>query len=83
MTPSFSLTLSASLTFCGLNATSKVARVITALIGWSRTGASMPKPFDRHILVDTLGLLLHAIIHPADVQDRDGGILIRQNPGVC
>src|ERR1700733_7041652 len=29
----------------------------------------------RHILVDTLGLLLHAIVHPADIQDRDGGIL--------
>src|ERR1700687_4150813 len=23
-----------------------------------------------------LGLLLHAIVHPADVQDRDGGILL-------
>ena len=30
----------------------------------------------RHILVDTLGLLLHAIIHPGDVQDRDAGILL-------
>ena len=30
----------------------------------------------RHILVDTLGLLLHAIVHPADVQDRDGGVLV-------
>src|SRR3954454_20899872 len=28
----------------------------------------------RHILVDTLGLLLSAAIHPADVQDRDGAI---------
>ncbi len=27
----------------------------------------------RHILVDTLGLVLHAVVHPADVQDRDGG----------
>jgi hypothetical protein len=27
-------------------------------------------------LVDTLGLLLHAIVHPADVQDRDGGVLL-------
>ena len=26
----------------------------------------------RHILVDTLGLLLTVIVHPADVQDRDG-----------
>src|SRR3974390_3134649 len=30
----------------------------------------------RHILVDTLGLLLHAIVHAADVQDRDGGLLL-------
>ena len=30
----------------------------------------------RHILVDTLGLLLHAIVHPADIQDRDGGIML-------
>jgi transposase len=28
------------------------------------------------ILVDTLGLLLHAIVHPADIQDRDGGVLV-------
>jgi len=26
----------------------------------------------RHILVDTLGLLLSVIIHPANIQDRDG-----------
>ena len=30
----------------------------------------------RHVLVDTLGLLLHAIVHPADIQDRDGGVLL-------
>src|SRR6476620_6888116 len=30
----------------------------------------------RHILVDTLGLLLHAQVHSADVQDRDGGIMV-------
>src|SRR5579859_7900673 len=30
----------------------------------------------RHLLVDTQGLLLHAIVHPADVQDRDGGVLV-------
>jgi transposase len=30
----------------------------------------------RHILVDTIGLLLHAIVHPADIQDRDGGVLV-------
>ena len=30
----------------------------------------------RHILVDTQGLLMHAIVHAADVQDRDGGVLL-------
>lgn len=28
------------------------------------------------MLVDTLGLLLHALGHPANVQDRDGGSLL-------
>ena len=26
----------------------------------------------RHILVDTQGLLIHATVHAADIQDRDG-----------
>lgn len=30
----------------------------------------------RHLLVDTQGLLLHAVIHAADIQDRDGGVLV-------
>jgi hypothetical protein len=30
----------------------------------------------RHIFADTLGLPLQAIVHPADIQDRDGGILV-------
>ncbi|WP_442873135.1 IS5 family transposase [Aurantimonas sp. A3-2-R12] len=30
----------------------------------------------RHILVDTVGLVLHALVHPADIQDRDGGVLV-------
>ena len=30
----------------------------------------------RHVLVDTRGLLLHAIVHTADIQDRDGGVLL-------
>jgi hypothetical protein len=30
----------------------------------------------RHILVDTLGLLLLAVVHSPDFQDRDGGILL-------
>lgn len=34
------------------------------------------KGIKRHVLVDTVGLLLHAVVHPADIQDRDGGILL-------
>jgi transposase len=30
----------------------------------------------RHILVDTEGLLMHAVVHSADIQDRDGGVLV-------
>ncbi len=30
----------------------------------------------RHILVDKLGLLLHALVTAAGVQDRDGGVLL-------
>ena len=30
----------------------------------------------RHLLVDTQGLLLCAMVHAADVQDRDGGVLV-------
>ena len=30
----------------------------------------------RHILVDTQGLLMHAVVHSADIQDRDGGALL-------
>ena len=29
-----------------------------------------------HVLVDTQGLLMQAIVHAADVQDRDGGVLL-------
>src|SRR5271155_5320753 len=48
----------------------------------AKKGASMdPQGYDagkkvtgrkRHILVDTLGLLLSVAVHPADIQDRDG-----------
>jgi transposase len=30
----------------------------------------------RHILTDTIGLLVGAVVHPADVQDRDGAPLL-------
>jgi len=36
----------------------------------------------RHIVVDTLGLLLAVVVHAADVQDRDGAkIVLRQLKG--
>ena len=49
------------------------------------TEAGGPKGYDagkkvngrkRHILVDTLGLLLVLVVHPANVQDRDGLALV-------
>ena len=30
----------------------------------------------RHVLVDSQGLLMQAVIHAADLQDRDGGVLL-------
>jgi putative transposase len=30
----------------------------------------------RHFLVDTLGLLLKVVVHPANISDRDGGRLV-------
>jgi transposase len=50
--------------------------------GGSKRGSTLdPQGYDagkkvtgrkRHILVDTLGLLLSVVVHPANVQDRDG-----------
>jgi transposase len=36
----------------------------------------MIKGRKRHILTDTLGLLIGAVVHPANVQDRDGAPLV-------
>jgi transposase len=33
----------------------------------------------RHILTDTLGLMIEAVVHTADIQDRDGGPLVLRN----
>ena len=54
--------------------------------GGTKRGASLdPSGYDagkkvtgrkRHILVDTLGLLLNVVVHPADLQDRDGARLV-------
>ncbi len=59
-----------------------------ARVGKPALGPAKPDPGDagkkvngrkRHVLVDTLGLLLRAIVHPASIQDRDGlaALLIR------
>ena len=37
------------------------------------TGGKKVQGRKRQVLVDTLGLLLRAVVQPADVQDRDGG----------
>jgi hypothetical protein len=29
-----------------------------------------------HVLVDALGLLMHAVTHAADIQDWNGGVLV-------
>ena len=39
-------------------------------------GGKKIKGKKRHVLVDTLGLMLHAIVHTADLQDREGGVLL-------
>jgi hypothetical protein len=39
-------------------------------------GGKLIKGKKRHVLVDTLGLLLHALVTSADVQDRDGGLVV-------
>src|SRR6516162_2247000 len=52
----------------------------------SKRGSTLdPQGFDaakkvtgrkRHILVDTLGLLLNVVVHSAAMQDRDGALLV-------
>ena len=37
----------------------------------------------RHILVDTQGLLIHAVVYPADIQDRDGGCFVWRHYSAC
>ena len=39
-------------------------------------GGKKIKGKKRHVLVDTQGLLMDAIVHSADIQDRDGGVLL-------
>ena len=42
-------------------------------------GAKKVNGRKRHVLVDTAGLLLKAVVHPADIQDREGGKLHLKN----
>ena len=42
----------------------------------AQCGGKKIKGKKRHVLVDTQGLLMHAIVHAADIQDRDGGVLV-------
>lgn len=38
----------------------------------------------RHIVVDTLGLILAVVVHAADIQDRDGAkLVLGKLRGVC
>ena len=37
----------------------------------------------RHILVDTLGLLLNVVVHSAAMQDRDGALLVLNRRTRC
>ena len=41
---------------------------------WTARLRSRERSSERHLLVDTLGLILHAVVHPADGQDRDGAV---------
>ncbi len=37
----------------------------------------------RHILVDTLGLILKVVVHTAEIQDRDGARLLLEKIKKC
>nr|WP_211109946.1 IS5 family transposase [Azospirillum oleiclasticum] len=39
-------------------------------------GGKKIKGKKRHIVVDTQGFLMHAIVHAANIQDRDGGVVL-------
>jgi hypothetical protein len=41
-----------------------------------RDAGKLIKGKKRHVLVDTVGLLLHAVVTSADVQDRNGGLMV-------
>lgn len=47
-----------------------------ALDGIGYDGGKKMKGRKTHIMADALGLLLSVVVHPADVQDRDGAALV-------
>jgi putative transposase len=40
------------------------------------TGAKKVSGRKRHVVVDTMGLLLRVVVHPANLQDREGARLV-------
>jgi putative transposase len=52
--------------------------VKTSSVGGTRgyDGGKKVNGRKRHILVDTMGLLMVAVVHAANIQDRDGGLLV-------
>jgi len=48
----------------------------SALILMGTARGKKIKDKKRHILVDTTGLLMHVLVHSADIQDRDGGGIV-------
>ena len=54
--------------------------VKTTDVGGDRgyAGATKTNGRKRHLIVDTLGLILAVVVHPADWQDQDGGLLVLQ-----
>ena len=52
----------------GISQIARVTRGTAVCTAWRCSGF--------HILLDTLGLLSNVVVHPADVQDRDGAFLL-------
>jgi transposase len=52
--------------------------VKTTMVGGPRgyDGGKKVKGRKRHLLVDTQGLIIRAVVHPADIADRDGAKLL-------
>jgi hypothetical protein len=59
-------------------------RMSGLMSGDGKRGTAPPRPSStpqvkgrkRHIVVDTQGLILNAVVHPANIQDRGGALLV-------